>query len=100
MGAVQSRKLTARSANALIRTPKVLRAVKNPTKAMATVMTTTTTKVVSTTAVIVVRRVWAVRSRRLTARSANALILIPKDLRAVRKTTKAMATAMTITTTK
>merc|ERR1712050_205893 len=83
--------------------------VKRSTRAMATATTRTTTKAVSLTVVIVVSRVWAVQSRRLTAKSANALIrtpytkmlvLTPKRLRAVRRSTRAMATATTITTTK
>merc|ERR1712032_418636 len=100
---VLSRRITANSASALIPIPKRrkrLHVVKRSIRAMATVMMTTTTLTVISTAVTVARRVWAVPSRRITVKNANALIptpKLPKPRHVVTRSTRAMATATTTT---
>merc|ERR1712032_167360 len=102
--AVLLRRITAKSASALILIPKHLKrrgnAAKSNTRAMETAMTAITMRVVPSTAATVALRAWAVLLRRITAKSASALILIPKrrSLNVVKKNTRAMEIAMTAIT--
>merc|ERR1712187_938486 len=100
--AVPSKRSSARSANALIRTRRRQspNALSLDTKAMACVMTVTTIQAANTMVATVVPQAWAVLSKRSSARSANALIRTQRRQRPNARSlhTKAMACVMTVTT--